>query len=86
MDSGVSNSSNTLADFGRKYQYLLDKTSPHATQRWIVFGVIFLLYVLRVYLLSGWYIVSYGLGIYLLNQFIGFLSPQVFVAYNLQCF
>ena len=25
---------------------------------------------------NGWHIVTYGLGIYLLNQLIGFLSPQ----------
>ena len=25
----------------------------------------------------SWFIVTYGLGIYLLNNFIGFLSPQV---------
>ncbi|CAA6671259.1 unnamed protein product [Spirodela intermedia] len=36
-----------------------------------------LVYVLRVYLLQGFYIVSYGLGIYLLNLLIGFLSPKV---------
>ena len=26
---------------------------------------------------GGWYIVSYALGIYLLNLLIGFLSPQI---------
>merc|ERR1712178_634822 len=35
------------------------------------------LYVVRVYLLNGWYIITYGLGIYLLNLLIGFLSPQI---------
>lgn len=34
-------------------------------------------YGLRAFNLGGFYIVSYGLGIYLLNLFIGFLSPQV---------
>jgi hypothetical protein len=29
----------------------------------------------RVYLLEGYYIVTYGLGIFLLNLFIGFLTP-----------
>ena len=38
-------------------------------------GALVLLYSLRVYLLSGFYIVTYGLGIFLLNLFIGFLSP-----------
>mmetsp|Transcript_179480 Transcript_179480/g.436686 ORF Transcript_179480/g.436686 Transcript_179480/m.436686 type:complete len:134 (+) Transcript_179480:262-663(+) len=35
------------------------------------------LYLLRVYLIDGWYIVTYGLGIYLLNLLIGFLSPPI---------
>ena len=34
------------------------------------------LYLLRVWLINGWYIITYGLGIYLLNSLIGFLSPQ----------
>lgn len=42
---------------------------------WIALGALVLLYSLRVYLLSGFYIVTYGLGIFLLNLFIGFLSP-----------
>merc|ERR1719266_3148484 len=33
------------------------------------------LYGIRVYLLKGYYIVTYGLGIFILNLFIGFLSP-----------
>lgn len=63
----------------KKWQYLLDKSSPHVLYRWISFVVIFALYFLRVYFLNGWFIVTYGLGIYLLNQLIGFLSPQVIV-------
>jgi hypothetical protein len=31
----------------------------------------------RVAYLKGFYIVTYGLGIYLLNRLIGFLSPMV---------
>jgi hypothetical protein len=64
-------------DITRKYQYLLDKSSPHILYRWIFFVVIFGIYFTRVYLLNGWFIVTYALGIYLLNQLIGFLSPQV---------
>ena len=61
----------------RKFQYLLDRSSPHPLLRWIIFFGIVSLYTLRVYLVNGWYIVTYGLGIYVLNQFIGFLTPQV---------
>ncbi len=37
------------------------------------------LYCWRAWYLRGWYIVNYGLGIFFLNLFIGFLSPQVSV-------
>ncbi|KAM7249733.1 hypothetical protein ACFE04_026056 [Oxalis oulophora] len=36
-----------------------------------------MIYVLRVYYVQGFYVVSYGLGIYILNLLIGFLSPKV---------
>lgn len=67
-----------MTSWSRKYQYLLDKSSPHIAFRWCAYAVALFLYMLRVYLVNGWFIVTYGLGIYLLNQFIGFLSPQVF--------
>ena len=63
-------------EWNRKLQYLLDKASPHIAHRWISFGVSMYLYLLRVWLIGSFYIVTYGLGIYLLNQLIGFISPQ----------
>ena len=60
-----------------KWQFLLDKSSPLITARWVGCVVSLYTYILRVYLVNGWYIVTYGLGIYLLSQSIGFLSPQV---------
>jgi hypothetical protein len=59
------------------FQYYLDKSNPHTTYRWIGTLVIALIYVLRVFYVQGFYIVSYGLGIYMLNLLIGFLSPLV---------
>ncbi|XP_004288003.1 PREDICTED: protein RER1A [Fragaria vesca subsp. vesca] len=61
----------------RRYQHLLDKSTPHVLHRWLGTLAVALVYVLRVYLVEGFYVVSYGLGIYLLNLLIGFLSPQV---------
>ncbi|PRQ48056.1 putative retrieval of early ER protein Rer1 [Rosa chinensis] len=61
----------------RRYQHLLDKTTPHVLHRWLATLGVALVYVLRVYFVQGFYVVSYGLGIYLLNLLIGFLSPQV---------
>ncbi|OAY37245.1 protein RER1B [Manihot esculenta] len=64
-------------DAWRMYQYYLDKTTPHTIYRWIGSLVIVAIYCWRVYYVQGFYIVSYGLGIYLLNLLIGFLSPLV---------
>ncbi len=61
----------------RRLQHVLDKTTPHKMYRWIGFAAFLSLYVLRVYSTGGFYIVTYGLGIYLLNLFIGFITPPV---------
>jgi Rer1 family len=59
----------------RAIQYWLDKSTIHIVPRWIAFVVLLLLFFLRVYLVQGYFIVAYGLGIFLLNNFIAFLSP-----------
>ncbi|KAK1325139.1 Protein RER1B [Acorus calamus] len=64
-------------DFSRAFRYYLDRSTPHPVGRWLGTLAVAIIYVLRVYLIQGFYIVSYGLGIYLLNLLIGFLSPQV---------
>lgn len=61
----------------RRYQHLLDKSTPHMLYRWIATLAVAFIYAVRVYFVQGFYIVSYGLGIYILNLLIGFLSPQV---------
>ncbi|XP_063410297.1 protein RER1-like [Mytilus trossulus] len=62
---------------GEIQQGYLDKATPHLAARWIFLVVWLLLYGVRVYFLQGWYIITYALGIYLLNLFIAFLTPQV---------
>mmetsp|Transcript_4202 Transcript_4202/g.6631 ORF Transcript_4202/g.6631 Transcript_4202/m.6631 type:complete len:191 (-) Transcript_4202:155-727(-) len=64
-----------LRKLGMKYTQLKDSTAPHVAPRWAGTAVLFLIYCLRIYLVNGWYIVTYGLGIYILNLGIGFLSP-----------
>ena len=64
------------AEMQRKWQYILDKLSPQIALRWSIFSGVAVIYLLRIWTIRGWYIVTYGLGIYLLNQLIGFLSPQ----------
>lgn len=64
-------------DVSRIFQYYLDKSTPYTMYRWIGTAVLLVIYAVRVYYVQGFYIVSYGLGIYLLNLLIGFLSPLV---------
>lgn len=68
----------------QKFTILIDRSTPHVILRWIIFFSMIALYVLRIYILieyfqpnNGWHIISYGLAIYLLNNFIGFLSPMI---------
>lgn len=61
----------------QRYQVVLDKTVPNTLSRWVFTFSLVLFYFIRVYFLQGWYIVTYALGIYILNLFIGFLSPRI---------
>ncbi|CAI9115839.1 OLC1v1016842C1 [Oldenlandia corymbosa var. corymbosa] len=61
----------------QRYQHLLDKSTPHVLNRWLFLGAIAFIYALRVYFVQGFYIITYGLGIYILQLLIAFLSPQV---------
>ncbi|KAL9971413.1 hypothetical protein ACROYT_G023933 [Oculina patagonica] len=61
----------------QRYQKFLDSTVPHLPLRWIATLVMTLLFLLRVFFLQGWYIVTYALGIYHLNLFIAFLTPKI---------
>lgn len=59
----------------RAFQYWLDKSTIHIGPRWIGFASVLALFFLRIYFVQGYFIVAYGLGIFLLNNFIAFLSP-----------
>lgn len=65
----------TKANLRRAAQYWLDKSTIYPLQRWIGFVALLSLFFLRIYVVQGYFIVAYGLGIFLLNNFIAFLSP-----------
>ncbi|CAG0913100.1 unnamed protein product [Notodromas monacha] len=62
---------------GQKYQVLLDATVPFTLGRWSSAVILNLLFLLRIVIGQGWYVVTYGLGIYHLNLLILFLSPKI---------
>ncbi|KAL7421654.1 hypothetical protein Q5752_003423 [Cryptotrichosporon argae] len=62
--------------YGRKFQALLDRATPHVTERWALTAALGVLFVLNVVIRQGWYIVCYALAIYILNLFLAFLQPR----------
>ncbi|KAK8801592.1 hypothetical protein WA538_005430 [Blastocystis sp. DL] len=62
--------------FVRKlYTYYIEKTINYPLYRWVVLVLTLALYVKRILSTHGFYLVSYTLGLYLLNLLLGFLSP-----------
>jgi len=60
-----------------KVQHYLDKLVPWMKARWsVTFGLLIAFFV-RVFFAEGFYVVTYGLGIYMLNILINFLTPAV---------
>ncbi|KAG6777863.1 hypothetical protein POTOM_017703 [Populus tomentosa] len=59
------------------HRFYLDKASPHAVYRWIGTLVIVAVYCSRLYYVRGFYIIVYGLGVYIVNLLSGFLSLLV---------
>ncbi|XP_076160486.1 protein RER1 isoform X2 [Ptiloglossa arizonensis] len=59
------------------YQRYLDLWTPHVISRWTFALLLLFVFILRICLTQGWYIVTYGLGIYDLNLFIAFLTPKI---------
>lgn len=58
------------------YQMNLDRVTPYVTYRWCGFGALLFLFMVRILVAQGWYIVCYTLSIYLLSLFIQFLQPK----------
>lgn len=80
MDLAESESSNKAVAYFNKYKVIyqmnLDKTTPHTKYRWSGLAALLVIFFLRIVTSQGWYVVCYGLAIYLLNQFLAFLTPK----------
>ncbi|OTF69960.1 RER1-like protein [Euroglyphus maynei] len=81
FDEPLSSSSGSTSKFfitlSRKYQNLLDYSTPHVAYRWVFTTVLLLIFLCRVIIYQGFYIVTYALGIYYLNMLIAFLTPKI---------
>ncbi|KAF8435017.1 retrieval of early ER protein Rer1 [Boletus edulis BED1] len=66
----------SISNVQRQYQQTLDRWTPHILQRWLATLGLLVLFMLRIVFSQGWYIVCYGLAIYLLNLLLAFLQPK----------
>ncbi|KAK9451139.1 retrieval of early ER protein Rer1 [Limtongia smithiae] len=71
--ANVAAQTNLLA---QRYQFYLDQSTPFIFYRWVGSGTLMFLFMVRIIVAQGWYIVCYSLGIYLLNLFLAFLQPK----------
>ena len=67
----------TLAASKARLRRHLDFVAPFMQRRWAGAALLLLAYISRVAALRAFHIVTYGLGIYLLNLFLGFITPAV---------
>lgn len=58
------------------YREYLDRSVPHSFHRWVSFGALLAIFLIRIVIAQGWYIICYALGIYLLNLLLAFLTPK----------
>lgn len=61
---------------GRRYQSIIDMSHPYTVYRWIFTISLIVLFMLRILTYQGFYVIAYSLGIYLLSQFLAFLTPK----------
>uniref|UniRef100_A0A914NQZ0 Protein RER1 n=1 Tax=Meloidogyne incognita TaxID=6306 RepID=A0A914NQZ0_MELIC len=66
-----------FSSLGVQYQYYLDRLTPYTSIRWVIAVSLILIFVWRVIVLQGFYIVTYALFIYYLNLFLAFLTPKI---------
>ncbi|KNE72355.1 hypothetical protein AMAG_16839 [Allomyces macrogynus ATCC 38327] len=76
-DTPVSNAQRQLAALQRRAQHLLDLSMPYTLPRWVSVAVLLIGFLARILVVQGWYIVTYALGIYLLQLLLLFLSPKL---------
>ncbi|KAG9018265.1 hypothetical protein FRB90_011719 [Tulasnella sp. 427] len=62
--------------YNRMVQYQIDRTTPHTLNRWLATAGLNALFLLRIVMAQGWYIVCYAHAIYLLNLLLAFLQPK----------
>lgn len=66
-----------ISKVSQTFQRYLDIWTPHVVSRWIFAALLIVIFLLRILISQGWYIVAYALAVYQLNLFIAFLTPKI---------
>ena len=61
----------------QRYRKVVDDLGPYVWQRWAGLGVLALVFFWRVAAVRGFYLITYALGIFMLNRVLLFLSPKI---------
>jgi hypothetical protein len=75
-DKAGLSSGSSFNRLGMYIQHLLDRVTPFVSLRWLINLILLVVFFIRIFFAQGYYIIAYGLGIFLLNQFILFLTPK----------
>lgn len=75
-ETAITRCNDLVSSFQKHHQIFMDRITPLMMPRWIFSGITLSLFLLRVFLGGGWYIICYALGIYYLSLFVDFLSPK----------
>lgn len=67
----------TKSEFSMQMESLILKTKPYKLYRWIAYGVLALIFVLRLTIERRFYTIGYVAGIYSVNCLVLFLSPKL---------
>jgi hypothetical protein len=65
-----------VRQWARVYKRKLDGYILYTKQRWAFTAVVYFLYLVRVFTHGGYYVISYLLGLYVLQGFVAFMTPQ----------
>lgn len=76
LPPALDKAQNMLLMAQQRYQLILDRSTPFPSQRWGFTAGALVVFMLRILISEGWYIVCYALFIYLLNLFLAFLTPK----------
>ncbi|KAH7726413.1 Rer1 protein [Aphelenchoides avenae] len=81
MDEEIRDRPGLFSRFGTwfavHWQYYLDRLTPYPGIRWGIALSFIFLFCWRVFMVQGFYIVTYALFIYYLNLFLAFLTPKI---------